>query len=530
MLILFTVFTGKALEKKHFALFSDRDTYASGETLFLKVVAPSDEPSGVVKVDLINSAGKIVVEISKKLTNQQADGFIYLPDSLSSGFYLLGTTTKISSELTFKEIYVSNRFTGIPETGLALGPKITNQIVEKEVPEMQIQGLVQGYKARDLARVTLRLPDSFISQISGNLLLSVSQTTPGYNPATFSANLQPLKDTVIEKDGVIVEGIVKDLKTGEPFKNGLIFMSIPDSLPRFDFFLTDTDGRFNFNLDNYYGNIPVVVQGFDKNEKRVIKIAVKHPEVMTSGLPDFESRTVTPELRKIAEKNNDAITFSKIFNQKEISIQPVQMPKKESYPFYGLAKSVVYPNLFIDLPDFTEISRELLTGVKFRAYNRIPTLQIFNSSQHTYFNDSPLLLLDGIPVRDLSVIKNLGSKEIKRVEIIQSERHYGNLTFPGVLAIYSAKADYLRPVESDELVRLNVEGIQPEASLNTVLDQKESIPDLRRVLLWEPSIKPEQSINLDFKVSDIQGSYKLLIRGTTRDGSVFYKEQSFEVN
>ncbi len=530
LLILFVAVTGKAQERKHFTLFSDRDTYASGETMLLKVFAPTDEPSGVVKVDLINSGGKIIVEISKKLSNHQADGFIYLPDSLSSGFYLLSTSTRISAELTVKEIFISNRFTGVPESGSTSGPKNTNRIVEKPAPELQTEGLTQSYKPRDKARVTLRLPADLMEQIIGNLLISVAETTPGYNPATFTASIQPPNDTIIEKDGVVLEGLVKDLKTGEPFKNGLIYLSIPDSIPRFDFFLTGEDGRFNFNLDNYYGKIPVVVQGFDKDEKRLLKIVVKHPETLTAGIPGFESRTVSPELRKNSEKSGDEVTFRKIFNQQEITIQPVQRPKADTYPFYGMATTVVYPNLFIDLPDFTEVSRELLTGVKFRAYNRIPTLQLFNNGQRTYFNDSPLLLLDGIPVRDLNVIKNLGSKEIKRVEICLSERHYGNLTFPGVLAVYTTKADYSRAVESDELVKLNLEGIQPEAMLNTPIDQKANMPDLRRVLLWKPSLKPEQSINLEFGTSDILGTFKLTICGTTKDGSAFYKEQSFEVN
>ena len=530
LLILFVAITGKAQEKKHFTLFTDRDTYASGETLLLKVFAPTNEPSGVVKADLINSNGKIIVEISKKLINHQADGFIYLPDSLSSGFYLLGTSTRISSELTIKEIYISNRFTGVPESESAMGPKIINQLIGKTASELQTEGLNQRYKSRDKARITLHMPAELLAQIAGNLLISVAETTPGYSPATFTAGIQPPNDTIIEKDGVVLDGLIKDLKTGEPFKNGLIFLSIPDSIPRFDFFLTGEDGRFNFKLDNYYGKIPLVVQGFDKNEKRLLKIVVNHPETLRGGIPKFESRPVSPELRKNSEKNGEAVTFRKIFKQQEITIQPVQRPKADAYPFYGMATTVVNPNLFIDLPDFTEVSRELLTGVKFRAYNRIPTLQLFNSGQRSYFDGSPLLLIDGIPLRDLNVIKNLGSKDIKRVEICLSERHYGNLTFPGVLAIYTNKADYTRAVESDELVKLNLEGIQPEASLNTPLDQKANMPDLRRVLLWKPSVIPERSINLDFETSDILGSFKLTIRGTTRDGSVFYKEQSFEVN
>ena len=301
-------------------------------------------------------------------------------------------------------------------------------------------------------------------------------------------------------------------------------------MPRFNFFVTGNDGRFNFQLDNYFGKIPVVVQGFDRDEKRLLKITVNQRDSLKSLVPNFENWTIPAELRKSSEQNTDAVTFRKIFNQQEIAIQPIHRPKAEPFPFYGVPSTVVYPKLFIDLPDFTEISRELLTGVKFRAYNRIPTLQVFNSAQRNYFNDPPLLLLDGIPVRDISAIKNLGSSAIGRVEISMSERYYGNLRFPGVLAIYTSKADYSQIVESEDLIKLSLDAIQPDATLVTPADASLNLPDLRKVLLWKPSLKPEETIQLDFGTSDLLGRYKLVIHGTTTDGSIFYKEQFFEVN
>ena len=529
-LLLVLAITGQAQNNNHFSLFTDRDLYASGETLLLKVFAPADEQSGIVNIDLINSTGKIILGINKKLIDHQADGFIYLPDSLSSGSYFLCTSTRVNPTYTVKELFISNRFTGISETGFALRSAGTNPIVEKPVAELQTEGLNKSYKTRDKAHVALHLPSGLLSQINSNLLVSISAVAPGYTPAVFTKRIESQRNQIIEKDGVVLEGMIKDIKTGEPFKKGVVFLSVPDSIPRFNFFVTGNDGRFNFQLDNYFGKIPVVVQGFDRDEKRLLKISVNQRDSLKSLVPNFENWTIPAELRKSSEQNTDAVTFRKIFNQQEIAIQSIHRPKAEPFPFYGVPSTVVYPKLFIDLPDFTEISRELLTGVKFRAYNRIPTLQVFNSAQRNYFNDPPLLLLDGIPVRDISAIKNLGSSAIGRVEISMSERYYGNLRFPGVLAIYTSKADYSQIVESEDLIKLNLDAIQPDATLVTPTDASLNLPDLRKVLLWKPSLKPEETIQLDFGTSDLLGSYKLVIHGTTTDGSIFYKEQFFEVN
>src|SRR5665647_509162 len=111
-----------------------------------------------------------------------------------------------------------------------------------------------------------------------------------------------------------------------------------------------------------------------------------------------------------------------------------------------------------------------------------------------------------------------------------NERFYGDLIFPGVVAIYTSKADYTRVPESNDLIKLNLEVIQPRAIFNTPSDLRLNDPDLRQVLLWKPSLKPASKMELDFQTSDIKGSFKLIIHGKTRDGSTFYKEQIFEVN
>ena len=67
LLLLFVALMGKAQEKEHFSLFTDRDLYVSGETLLFKVFVPVDDQSGIINIDLVNTNGKIISEISKKI-------------------------------------------------------------------------------------------------------------------------------------------------------------------------------------------------------------------------------------------------------------------------------------------------------------------------------------------------------------------------------------------------------------------------------------------------------------------------------
>jgi hypothetical protein len=530
LLLLFTVFTVKAQKTQNINLFTDRDLYVSGETLLLKVFTPTAEQSAIVNIDLINRKGKKITSAILEIIRYQADGFVYLPDSLSSGCYLLRAFTGTDNIIITKELYIANRFAGLPESNTYYKPSGVTAINENAIENLLVTGVEKQYTPRQKGHLTLQLPPELISQLDGDLTVSIATATPGINSLKFLQKSDIAAPASIVKEGVIIEGTVTDLKTAKPFKDAVVYLSIPDSIPGFQYFITSDNGRFNFQIRNYYGKIPVVIQCFAKDNSSLLKITLDDQSSFKITLPSFESRIFTPDVKQSVDKATEALTFRKIFNQPEITVQSTPVVKRDAYPYYGIPTKIIDPQLFIDLPNFNEISKELLPGVKFRNYNRIPTLQVFNAAQQIFFNDQPLLLLDGIPIRDLNVIKDMGTKDIDKVEICQNERFYGDLIFPGVVAIYTSKADYTRVPESNDLIKLNLEVIQPKAILNSPSDQQLTDPDLRQVLLWKPSLKPAQQIDLDFQTSDIKGSLKMVVRGKNRDGSIFYKEQTFEVN
>ena len=530
LLLLFVALAGYSQEKECFALYTDHDLCTSGETLLIKTFAPSNEQTGMVTIDLVNSEGKIITKINLELIDHQADGCLYLPDSLSSGYYMLRTSTRSSRSQTIKELFIASRFTGVLELNEVLRPAKKLPTSELQIQTIRINGIMNNYKQREKGIASIQIPDDLLQQIEGNIHVNIARAVPQYHGNSFIVNTKLPPDQIIEKEGIILEGIVTDLKTAQPFRNAVVYLSISDSIPVLKYYLTRDDGRFYFQIKGCYGKIPVVIQCIDRINNRLLKIALTDSETGRSGLHSFEKSTLPAELKREIAKNREAVTIRKIFNQQEIALHPATPLKPDFYPFYGIPNTIVYPKLYTDLPDFSEISRELLPGVKFRTYNRLPSLQVVNSATHTFFNTPPLVLLDGIPVTDLNVIKNMGSVKIERIEICTGERFFGDLIFQGVVAIYSAKPIETLLPDSDDLIKIIVEGIQPQAKLNLPPEPLSTEPDLRNTLLWEPSLKPNQTIQLNFQVSDIKGSYKVIIRGKTTEGKLFFQEQIFEVN
>ena len=530
ILLLLVAFSGKCQERVGFGLFTDQDVYASGETILVKIFAPSDEQPGTVMVDLFNCKGKQVADALLEMRTRQADGFINLSDTLSSGSYLVRTTTRTSLTQTVKEIFIVNRFTGFPLSNSLLRQSGVNPLLVRPNQQLQIEGVENSYRRRDKGRATLHMLPELLSQTDGNLLVSISRQIPEYISSTFILDSKPRFFKTVGNEGMIISGNVTDQETVKPFQNALVFLSVPDSSPRFQYYTTGENGHFFFQLKKYYGEIPVLLQCFDTENKRQLKISVDIAEDFQTSLHRFESVPISAEFREIVAKSVEALNFSKIFNQHNITIEPVPEPSAVKCPFYGVPTRVVYPRQFIDLPNFDEISRELLQGIRFRENNHILSLQLFNFQRNKFFDDPPLVLLNGIPVRDLQLIKNLGTKEIDRIDVCLTERFYGNLQFSGVLAIYTSKSDCSWLNESDSFVKLRLNAIQPPSILNIPSDINFKEPDLRRVLLWLPSLEPAQNIKIDFQVPDIRGKYRLIIRGIGRDGKVFFNEQSFEVN
>lgn len=527
--LLFLVYFGHAQEKDHLSLFTDREVYTSGETVLFQVFTPNGEESVVLQLSLINTQGKIINRVSRKIQNGQANGFVYLPDSLKTDTYLLCSSTPANQEIIVKELFVCNRFTGLTGIANTLRARETESAIEYPAENIHIEGINKEYHTRQNITLTANLSSEMLESAGNNLFVSVSEANQGFNSKTFlRANVHQFQKTGMQEE-VVIDGFASNPENGTPFKNADILLTVPDSIAWINYVKSDSKGHFHFQLKNYYGKIPLVVQGVDAEKKQLVKIQLDKIDTIPSALPSMEYLPVPVEIQKKFDIAMDATTLRKIFGMREIDLKEQSYTKKHDYSFYGVPTEIVRPSQFLDLPDFTEISRELLPGVKFRAFNRIPTLQILNPVTLNYFNDPPLVTLDGVPVHDLNIIKNMGSKDIERIEICRKERYYGDLTFPGVVAIYATKPDLKRLGESIDLIKSEIETIQPDASVSFNESQKPNEPDLRRVFLWNPNLKMADKVKIEFTTSDLKGEYQLVMRLKSKDGKILTKIEHFEV-
>jgi len=531
ILLIVAAISGNAQNQTSFGLFTDRDVYVSGETLLAKIYNPTDNLSRIVYMDLVNQSGTRISGVSLEIKNNEASGFLQLPDSLSTGTYLLRAYMKNTAEKlkTIREIWISNRFDGLEKTKQLKRLSKSQTIQDERSQQINIEGIVTEYATTSNAAASIKIDETLLKEIDGNLLVSVAQTDPSFGSVSYTWNSDQGKDGLTEKKGIILSGVVTDKKNSMPASGITVYLTIPDSLPGFQYYQTQNDGRFYFQMEDYYGQIQAFIQCFGSTPTQRLKINMDQLFAEPGTLPEFSPQPISEEFKNTTTRNIDAVTFQKVFSQDKLKFKATPAKTSEPYAYYGKPSHIINPHLFIDLPNFTEISRELLPGVKFRNYNNEPTMQVINAAARDYFKEMPQMLIDGIPIRNLNVIKDMGTQDIERIEICQSERYYGNLRFPGIVALYTTKSDYSRIPESDQLIRLKLEAIQVQASLAEPDKLEPDIPDLRQTFYWNPSVEPQETLSVKFSTSTILGKFKMVVRGRLKNGTMVLAEKQFEV-
>jgi hypothetical protein len=180
---------------------------------------------------------------------------------------------------------------------------------------------------------------------------------------------------------------------------------------------------------------------------------------------------------------------------------------------------------YIELTNIREVVKEILPEVTVIRRNKEYGLKIINSYPAMPFENQALILVDGVPVYDIENLLKVSSKDLERIDVINTRYFYNNYVFDGILSFFTKKGN-LSAFEFDNSVYRQVfEGYQPRDSFyspdySTDTLKKSHIPDFRNTLLWKPDLKATKKAGsvIHFFTSDEKGNYSIMIEGMTRDG------------
>ncbi|MCK3682858.1 hypothetical protein [Maribellus sp. YY47] len=496
-------------------LFPDRSSCVSGDTVWFYAVVSnngSENSGNIIHIQLDDLTQNHITKVSVASDNNCSSGYLVVPDSLSTGIYTLTAFANIQKKETSSIFYprylvVYNRFdNNISEFNIPVsefkeaksepGISITANQPSNNSRTVDVKVDTDNNLCPDALEmiVTARLLDPFADHFSGEI-------EAGFE----TANQEPFMP-VRENNGILITGRVVQKETEHPVQNTPVLLSIADTFPYFDYCVSDAGGRFYFYIRNAVGKGNIVLQEVSEhaNENR-IELLENYIETqkapVTHQILTLQQNTFASDLVKAAYFNRIFKGF-RAFETDSFSIK-----REFTHPFYGPPTFTFYPELFIDLPDFSEISREILHGVQYREKNDEVTIRLFNNGNKSIFKNEPLKLLDGIPIFNPKLLSKLKTQDIDKIDAVYFKRYFGDISFDGVLSVYT-KNRTLGWVES--VPGLNVfkyTFIQPPLSqeTNKSIQKSPNSPDFRTVFYRNRWTETSNSKSFSVDLSDIKG-------------------------
>jgi hypothetical protein len=300
--------------------------------------------------------------------------------------------------------------------------------------------------------------------------------------------------------------------------NYTVLVSTPDTIANMQYATADLSGSFRFLLNPYYEGKELIIR-LKENAKAVLelddKFKLTKPYIPSDLLAGPGIRAYLIRSLKISEVQR-YYTERTETNTGEKTEHTLAIPRVYYNPY-----SRVFPADYLPLPDFVEISRELLPALKVRKLNDNYVSSYVDTQNKGVPSIEPIIFLDGVPVDDVNQIINLGTNEIKRIDLLPVIRYYGEMPLSGILAVFSKNLEINNIQFKTPTIRY--QAISSQNFTKPILYipvNNNHLPDLRQVLLCDPEIKMhnKEKLEIECYTSDLHGKYRISVQGLTSSG------------
>ena len=523
-------------------LQTDRTVYVAGESVYYKLFvldASTKKCSTMSKVGYVvlraancDPSLKVRVKIDAGMTN----GSILLPDTLTSGVYQVVAFTnamKNRGEEHFfhKEITIINRFDKVLDFKLVGTGLKDSSLYRLQNTNAKIKTDKAVYGLREKVVVNL-------INANAKAKVSVSVFEEPQLPSTYKSIVEFLGDSTLtqngnyrltknfpETKGKILKGVVLDSKTQQTIKDAIVLLSCNDTLPNLQYAVTNSNGMFQLLLSDYYNGkeLFLTIKDVPENQKWQINLedAFAQSEKWNPSLISCNGN-----YKEFVVKSQNIVYINKSYKLNKDDNEKQTMENKVICPqFYHSGTKTIFPSDFEPLSNFLEIAVEILPQVRIVKEKGKYRAQVYNSLIKEYNKQSPAIFLDGVFVDDISKIIDLGSEQIKKIEVVDAERAFGDLVFSGAISITSSKGDEIintKPASYSFRIKndkVNAGGDLIAANPTTL--QNNYTPFIKQLLYWNPNLELNGTDNtkFEFYTSDNEAKYFIKVEGVSEDGT-----------
>ena len=332
-----------------------------------------------------------------------------------------------------------------------------------------------------------------------------------------------------ENDQFVLEGTLIEKESKQAIANQKIFLSKSGEYSDITPSKTNKNGHFYFPLSLQSGFHDISLQVLNKDSQNLdFNLKDKFNQIgVFVPLHTFQWKNNLNLLQKLWE--NDMIAQNYNMN----SYQNVfdTLIHKGRTNFYGTPKYTINLQEYVRLDSLSEYFHELISYVKLKKQDLKNQFRVFSYDENKTMTGKPLVLYDGVIINDHSIILNQNPSKIDRIEVVPYEYFYRNSHFHGIVHVISKDKKCDLPQLPINTERYYLPILTREIKPAPKKEFPENYPDLRTNLLWEPNIllTKEKEYHLNFRSSDISGSYELIIEGISETGEPVVLKQEIIV-
>ena len=326
----------------------------------------------------------------------------------------------------------------------------------------------------------------------------------------------------IEDRGFILSGRIISVADKSIISKCSVWLSVIDSLqPRLLYTSADSAGEFHFYLSRNYDNRELILQLADPAKNNICKIELFNK---TAKLTDTASipLLLAPEAADFLVTAKNIRLIEAIYSGQQTIEQPVT--EYAGLNYFSKPDKIIIPADYAEMRNFREIASNIIPEVKFGVRNERFFLQVLSPADT--WKDNRIVLLNGIPFTDLAYVSTLGTKDIKRIEIIKDNVLIGDLTFPGLVSIYTndlTVPDNFLKTQSVRYLNSVVSSVETETGTEEDLpisQPDERYPDFRHSLYWKPFVHLSENNKavIEFPASVLTGTFRIDVQGLTHEG------------
>jgi hypothetical protein len=322
--------------------------------------------------------------------------------------------------------------------------------------------------------------------------------------------------------GHILHGRIVDNKTGLPVPLTRAYLSVPSKRTQFRSTTSDTSGRVKFELVGFYGSRELVVQTNPQKDSTA-HLEMDNPfsqkysgfnppdfSIPAKGSPTLLDHSIHAQVQRVYEGTNMDHTVLQYVDTNTFYIVPDEKYMLDDYTRFITMEEVIR--------EYVHSTNVVRRKDNFNIY-------LYDLNDSKFFEDAPLMLIDGVPFFNFNAVISQNPMKIKRLDLVNRQYALGYLTYPGILNMTTYHGD-LDGIELDpHVIVLDYPGIQEERQFfspqyETELQINSRMPDYRSTLYWTPAMKsgPDGKAQFSFYSSDLPGKYVLVAQGLSSKG------------